>query len=85
MEEKCHACEKSFENPDLYGDHVMNVHPVTLRCLKCQGIMKIWYPYKDRPLFQERKGGFFEYVCSECGFVGDRYATTEFQLEYRTE
>jgi len=85
MEEICHACDRQFENHEKYNDHVMNIHPATKRCTKCSGMMKIWYPYKDRPLFQERKGGFFDYVYSECGFVGERWATKDFRLEYRSE
>ena len=68
MEEKCHACHKPFENHDEYNHHVMNIHPVTQRCSKCQGIMKIHWDWDTHG-----NASLFEYICSECGFVGDRW------------
>ena len=73
--QKCHACKKPFDNEDVFEEHKKDIHPFTKSCPKCQGTMGIVYPKSRAENVYGRDDGWFEYICSECGIVGERWAT----------
>ena len=67
---RCTACGRRFDDPDVYKDHMKNIHPKTKPCTKCSGIAFFSYKSASQDI---------DYICIHCGFVVETWKTDDWR------